>query len=185
MSSDRRSVSAQPESVEEVAEVLRAADSAGHVVGIRAGGSKATWGGAAATADVELDLAGLRGVVEHARGDLVVTALAGTPLVELQESLAPAGQWLPLDPPETSATLGGIVATATSGPHRYRFGTPRDLLIGITVVLADGTTAKSGGKVVKNVAGYDLGRLFTGSYGTLGAVVSCWSWRPRPDGEGA
>jgi glycolate oxidase FAD binding subunit len=165
--------SERPDTIEALSGILRDADAAAQVVTIRGAGSKATWGGASVTADLEVDTTALRGVVEHARGDLVVTALAGTSLLELQETLAPTGQWLPLDPPETTATLGGIVSTAASGPHRYRFGTPRDLLIGITVVLADGTTAKSGGKVVKNVAGYDLGRLFTGAYGTLGVVASC------------
>jgi glycolate oxidase FAD binding subunit len=92
-------------------------------------------------------------------------------LAELQVQLARAGQRLSLDPPELGATLGGIVAAAASGPLRHRFGAPRDLLLGITVVLADGTVAKAGGKVVKNVAGYDLGKLFAGSLGTLGVVV--------------
>jgi glycolate oxidase FAD binding subunit len=103
----------------------------------------------------------------------VVTAQAGVPLAALQDRLAGSRQWLALDPPESGATVGGIVAAAASGPHRLRFGTPRDLLIGITVVLADGTIARSGGKVVKNVAGYDLGKLFTGSFGTLGAIAEC------------
>jgi glycolate oxidase FAD binding subunit len=112
-------------------------------------------------------------IVEHAAGDLVVTAQAGVPLRALQQHVASAGQWLALDPPETEATVGGVVATASSGPRRLRYGTPRDLLIGITVVLADGTIAKSGGKVVKNVAGYDLGKLYTGSFGTLGVIAEC------------
>jgi glycolate oxidase FAD binding subunit len=112
-------------------------------------------------------------VLEHAAGDLVVTAQAGVPLTALQDQVAAAGQWLALDPPEVGATVGGVVAAAASGPRRLLFGTPRDLLIGITVVLADGTVAKSGGKVVKNVAGYDLGKLFTGSFGTLGVIAEC------------
>ena len=97
----------------------------------------------------------------------------GSPLAALQEHVAPAAQWLALDPPELGATVGGVVATAASGPRRLLYGTPRDLLIGITVVLADGTIAHSGGKVVKNVAGYDLGKLFTGSFGTLGVIAQC------------
>lgn len=165
--------SERPATLDALAETLRATASDGQSVAIRGAGSKATWGGAGRRTDIELDVTGLRGIVEHARGDLVVTAWAGTSLLELQQELAGSGQWLPLDPPEPTATLGGIVATAASGPHRYRFGTPRDLLLGVTVVLADGAVAKSGGKVVKNVAGYDLGRLFTGSYGTLGVVASC------------
>jgi glycolate oxidase FAD binding subunit len=94
-------------------------------------------------------------------------------LAALQDHVAPAAQWLALDPPEVGATVGGVVAAAASGPRRLRYGTPRDLLIGLTVVLADGTIAHSGGKVVKNVAGYDLGKLFTGSFGTLGVVAEC------------
>jgi len=172
MSSDRPAAD-RPQSIDDLAASLRDADAAEAVVAIAGAGSKASWGGAGPEPDRVVHTTGLRGVVEHARGDLVVTALAGTPLAEVQLALAPTRQWLPLDPPEPGATLGGIVATAASGPHRFRYGTPRDLLIGVTVVLADGTVARSGGKVVKNVAGYDLGRLFTGSYGTLGVVASC------------
>jgi glycolate oxidase FAD binding subunit len=110
-------------------------------------------------------------VLEHAAGDLVVRAQAGVRLAGLQAALAPAGQWLALDPPEPRATLGGVVASNASGPRRLRYGTVRDLIIGITVVLADGTVARAGGKVVKNVAGYDLAKLFCGSLGTLGMVA--------------
>ena len=110
-------------------------------------------------------------VLEHAAGDLVVRAQAGVRLADLQAALAPAGQLLALDPPEPRATLGGVVAANASGPRRLRYGTVRDLIIGITVVLADGTVARAGGKVVKNVAGYDLAKLFCGSLGTLGMVA--------------
>src|SRR6185312_9164621 len=92
-------------------------------------------------------------------------------LADVQRTVATAGQWLALDPPEPGATVGGVVATAASGPRRLRYGSPRDLLIGITIVLANGTVARSGGKVVKNVAGYDLGKLFAGSAGTLGLIT--------------
>jgi glycolate oxidase FAD binding subunit len=106
---------------------------------------------------------------------------AGLPVVHLQRELASAGQWLALDPPEESATVGGVVAANASGPRRHRYGTVRDLLIGATFVLADGTVAKTGGKVVKNVAGYDLAKLMTGSYGTL-AILADVTFRlhPRP-----
>jgi glycolate oxidase FAD binding subunit len=114
---------------------------------------------------------GLAQVLEHAAGDLVVRAQAGVRLADLQTALAPAGQWLALDPPEPRATVGGVVAANASGPRRLRYGTVRDLIIGITVVLADGTVAHAGGKVVKNVAGYDLAKLFCGSLGTLGMVA--------------
>src|SRR3712207_590341 len=90
-----------------------------------------------------------------------------------------AGQLLGLDPPEDGATLGAVVSANASGPRRLHYGTTRDLLIGTTVVLADGTVAHAGGKVVKNVAGYDLGKLYTGAHGTLGVVVST-TWRLHP-----
>src|SRR3712207_9037720 len=89
---------------------------------------------------------------------------------------------LALDPPEEGATVGGIVAANASGPRRLRYGTIRDLIIGIEVVLSDGTVAKAGGKVVKNVAGYDLSKLFTGSLGTLGLIAACnFRLHPRPE----
>jgi glycolate oxidase FAD binding subunit len=163
----------RPESVDALAAAMRAAADAGAPVRVRGGGSKWSWGAAAPEPDVVIDMTALGGVVEHAAGDLVVTVGAGMPLADLQQTVAGAGQWLALDPPEPAATVGGVVATAASGPHRLRYGTPRDLLIGLTVVLADGTVARSGGKVVKNVAGYDLGKLFTGSFGTLGVIAEC------------
>jgi glycolate oxidase FAD binding subunit len=159
-----------PGSLDELAAVLR--DSSG-TVRARGGGSKWTWGAAAADPDLVVDVSAMNRVVEHAAGDLVVTVEAGARLADVQSVLGHAGQWLALDPPEPDATIGGVVATASSGPRRLRYGTPRDLLIGITVVLADGTVARSGGKVVKNVAGYDLGKLFTGSFGTLGVIAQC------------
>jgi glycolate oxidase FAD binding subunit len=120
-------------------------------------------------------------VLEHAAGDLVVRVQGGTRLADLQAALAPADQWLALDPPEPGATVGGVVAANASGPRRLRYGTVRDLIIGITVVLADGTVAKAGGKVVKNVAGYDLAKLFCGSLGTLGMVAEAtFRLHPRP-----
>ena len=120
-----------------------------------------------------LDTRRLTGVVEHAAGDLVVVVRAGTPVEELQGKLAPAGQQLGLDAPLPGATVGGTVAVGTSGPRRMLYGTARDLLIGVTVVRPDGVVARAGGKVVKNVAGYDLGKLVAGSYGTLGLVAEC------------
>jgi glycolate oxidase FAD binding subunit len=157
-----------PASTEEAAEVMRR----GLVVTIRGAGTKQDWGGRPSTVDLTVDTTRLTGVVEHAAGDLIVVVRAGTPLAELQAKLAPAGQQLALDDP-LGATVGGTVAANTSGPRRMLYGTVRDLLIGITVVRADGVVAKSGGKVVKNVAGYDLGKLFTGSYGTLGLITEC------------
>jgi glycolate oxidase FAD binding subunit len=174
MSSDRAAAAdIVPRSIDELGVALREAAAAGLVIGVRGSGSKSGWGAVGSPVDVTVDMTGLDRVVEHESGDLVVTAQAGTRLRDLQEHVAGAGQWLALDPPEPEATIGGIVATAASGPRRLGYGTPRDLLIGITVVLADGTVAQSGGKVVKNVAGYDLGKLFTGSFGTLGVIAEC------------
>jgi glycolate oxidase FAD binding subunit len=159
-----------PASLEALAATLR--DTTG-AVRVRGGGSKWTWGAVGPEPDIVIETSGLGQIVEHAAGDLIVTAQAGVRLADIQAQLGRSGQWLALDPPEPDATIGGIIATAASGPRRLRYGTPRDLLIGLTVVLADGTVARSGGKVVKNVAGYDLGKLFTGSYGTLGVVAEC------------
>ncbi len=109
----------------------------------------------------------------HYAGDLVATAPAGCTLGEVNEALGHERQWIPLDPPfGDRATIGGIVAANDSGPRRHRFGSPRDLVIGIQVALTNGTVAHSGGRVVKNVAGYDLGRLFCGSLGSLGLITS-------------
>jgi glycolate oxidase FAD binding subunit len=163
----------RPASVDGLAEALRATEADRRTVRVRGGGTKWSWGAAAPEPGLVVDMTAMDRLVEHAAGDLVVTAQAGMRLADLQAVLEEAGQWLALDPGEPDATIGGVVATGTSGPRRLRYGTPRDLLIGITVVLADGTVARSGGKVVKNVAGYDLGKLFTGSFGTLGVISAC------------
>lgn len=169
----------RPTTVAEVAEVLRSAAADGRTVVPAGGRSKLGWAAAPSSCDLLLDTTGLDRVVEHAAGDLVVVAEAGVRLAGLQAQLASAGQLLGLDPPERGATLGGVVSANASGPRRLRYGTVRDLLIGVTVVLADGTVASAGGKVVKNVAGYDLGKLYTGAHGTLGVVVST-TWRLHP-----
>ncbi|WP_448610508.1 FAD-binding oxidoreductase [Geodermatophilus sp. URMC 60] len=170
----------RPGTVDQVAEVLRAAAADGRTVVPVGGRSKLTWAAPPASCDLLLDLTGLDRIVEHVAGDLTVVAEAGVRLADLQAHVGRAGQLLGLDPPEDGATLGGVVSANASGPRRLRYGTTRDLLIGITVVLADGTVAHAGGKVVKNVAGYDLGKLFTGAHGTLGAVVST-TWRLHPE----
>ncbi|MET8986022.1 FAD-binding oxidoreductase [Nonomuraea wenchangensis] len=161
---------ALPESVEEVAAVLRACAEQDLAVVPAGGGTKLHWGAPPERCDVRLDLSRLDAILEHAAGDLVVRAQAGVTMGALAAALADEGQELAIDAPE-GATVGGTLATAPAGPRAFRYGTPRDLLIGVTVVLADGTIARSGGKVVKNVAGYDLGKLFTGSYGTLGVIA--------------
>jgi glycolate oxidase FAD binding subunit len=169
MSSD----TATPMNVSDLSATLKRAAVDSKALGVMGAGTKLDQGAAPTARDLMISTANMKRVLEHAAGDLVVTAQAGVPLAALQEQVASAGQWLVLDPPEVGATVGGVVAAAASGPRRLLYGTPRDLLIGITVVLADGTVAKSGGKVVKNVAGYDLGKLFTGSFGTLGVIAEC------------
>lgn len=169
----------RPTTVAEVAEVLRGAAADGLSVVPVGGRTKTSWAAPPTSCDLLLDTTGLDRVVEHVAGDLVVVAEAGVRLADLQEQLAGAGQLLGLDPPEAGATLGGVVSANASGPRRLRYGTVRDLLIGTTVVLADGTVASAGGKVVKNVAGYDLGKLYTGAHGSLGVVVST-TWRLHP-----
>ena len=162
---------AHPSTVDEVGQLLREAAASGSTVVPRGAGTKLGWGNPPTSVDLALDVRRLDDVLEHNPGDLIVRAQAGLPLAALQDRLAATGQLLALDPPEEGATVGGVVAANASGPRRLRYGTVRDLLIGVTVTLADGTLAHAGGKVVKNVAGYDLGKVFTGSFGTLGVLV--------------
>ncbi|GAA0400488.1 FAD-linked oxidase [Acrocarpospora corrugata] len=162
---------ALPESTEEVAALLRVAAEHDLAVTPVGGGTKLDWGPPPERCDLLVDLCCLNEVLEYAAGDLVVRVQAGITLEALNRHLAPQNQELALDIPVPGTTVGGLLATALCGPRRFRYGAPRDLIIGITVVLADGTIARSGGKVVKNVAGYDLGKLFTGSYGTLGVIT--------------
>ena len=136
----------------------------------RGAGTGFSWGAPPSRCDLVLDLRSMDQVLEHAAGDLVARVQAGATIGQLSAALGSAGQQLALDVP-AEATVGGVVATGTAGPRRFRYGAPRDLLIGVTVVRADGVVAHSGGKVVKNVAGYDLGKLFAGSQGTLGVIT--------------
>ena len=120
-----------------------------------------------------LETGGLDRILEHNVGDFTAVLEAGVPFAEAQATFAEHGQRLAWDPPDPGgATIGGIVATADSGPLRHRYGGVRDLVVGTSVVLSDGTVAKSGGKVIKNVAGYDLAKLFAGSFGTLGLIAT-------------
>ncbi len=164
---------AAPGSTAEAAEVLAAAARHDYAVVVRGSGTKQGWAAPPRRLDLVLDTRRLTGVVEHAAGDLVVVVRAGTTVEELQDKLGPAGQQLALDTPLPGATVGGTVAASSSGPRRMLYGTVRDLLIGVTVVRPDGVVAHAGGKVVKNVAGYDLGKLVTGSFGTLGVITRC------------
>jgi glycolate oxidase FAD binding subunit len=175
---------AEPGSVEETSELLRFAADEGLAVSPRGGGTKASLGNPPRGLDLILSTARMNEVIEHVPGDQVVRVQAGIELQDLQHRLAGSDQMLGIDPPEkdAGATIGGIVAANSSGPRRHRYGTIRDLIIGITVVLSDGTVAKAGSKVVKNVAGYDLSKLFTGSLGTLGVIAECnFRLHPRPE----
>ena len=160
-----------PATREELASALAAAGEAGTPVRFRGAGTKQAWPPAAPPEALELSTAGLTQIVEHNAGDLTAVLEAGVPLAEAQALFAKAGQRLALDPPDGGATLGGVVASGDTGPLRGRYGGPRDLVVGMRVALSDGTLAKSGGKVIKNVAGYDIAKLFAGSFGTLGAIV--------------
>jgi glycolate dehydrogenase FAD-binding subunit len=161
-----------PGSEQQLAQILKAANDAGLAVIPRGGGTKLAWGNQPQRADVVLSTARLNAIVEHAHSDLTVTVEAGCTLAQLAETLAKQNQRLALDGlwPER-ATVGGILSTNDSGALRLRFGSLRDLVIGITLALPDGTLAKSGGKVVKNVAGYDLPKLVTGALGTVGVIT--------------
>jgi glycolate oxidase FAD binding subunit len=161
-----------PGDEQQLARVLKAADDANLAVIPRGGRTKLGWGNSPRRADVILSTARLNAIVEHAHSDLTVTVEAGCTLAQLAETLAKQNQRLALDGLWPSrATVGGILSTNDSGALRLRFGSLRDLVIGITLALPDGTVAKSGGKVVKNVAGYDLPKLVTGAFGTLGVIT--------------
>jgi glycolate oxidase FAD binding subunit len=171
----------RPTDADACARAVTESASASRSLRIRGGGTKDYLGEMLPT-DAVLDTTALAGIVAHVPADLTVTVAAGTPFAELRSALARAGQFLPLDPPHAvAATIGGIVAANSTGFWRARYGGVRDLLIGTTAVLGDGTIARSGGRVVKNVAGYDLNKLFVGSLGTLGVVVECtFKVLPRP-----
>ena len=176
---------AEPTTFDEAAEALGAAREAGQAVRIRGAGTKCSWGTAVGDADLELRTGSLDQVVEHNVGDLTAVLEAGVPLVRrprrcsrppvrCSRSIPPLGAG-------RAATVGGVVATGDSGPLRHRYGGVRDLVIGMTIALSDGTVARSGGKVIKNVAGYDLAKLLAGSFGTLGVILAVnVRLHPRP-----
>ena len=162
----------EPGSEKELASVLRLADEAGLAVIPCGSGTKLSWGNSPTRADLLLSTARLDKIIEHVWADLTATVEAGCTIQKLQDTLSQHGQRLALDAlwPER-ATIGGVLSTNDSGALRLRFGSLRDLVIGMTIALPDGTLASSGGKVVKNVAGYDLPKLMTGALGTLGVVT--------------
>jgi len=174
-----------PSISEELARVMTHAHSQHWGVLPCGNGSKLGWGGLAKDIDLVVSTQCLNRVIEHALGDLTVTVEAGVKFADLQDLLLKSGQFLPLEPAyPQDATIGGIIATADSGSLRQRYGGVRDMLLGISFVRSDGQIAKAGGRVVKNVAGYDLMKLFTGSYGTLGILTEV-TFRVYPVPEAA
>lgn len=160
-----------PATTEELSAILREASALGRTITPTGAGTKLAWGNAITTDDT-ISLANLSGVREHSWQDLTATVGAGTTWSALQSQLARHHQRVALDPLfPARATVGGILATNDSGLLRMRYGGLRDLVLGMTLVLADGPVARTGGKVVKNVAGYDLPKLLTGSFGTLGIIT--------------
>ena len=163
---------AAPGTTAEVADAIRGAHDAREAVVLWGGGTRIEVGDPPSRYDVALDLRALRGVVMHAPDDLVCTVRAGTTLDELAAALAPARQRWPVEAGDGAmATVGGTIAGAAAGPSRLRHQHPRDWIIGCEAVLGDGTVARAGGRVVKNVTGYDLTRLYSGTYGTLAALT--------------
>ncbi len=173
-----------PVSTADVRDAVRDARAGGTALRIRGAG---TWMAAGAPVDGarELSLGGVSGIVDYVPGDLTLTARAGTPLAEIARTTAAERQWLALDPfGDPNGTLGATVATASAGPIAAAFGSPRDAVLGIEVVTGTGAVVHGGGRVVKNVAGFDLCRLFTGSWGTLGVVTEVTvRLRALPEGD--
>jgi glycolate oxidase subunit GlcD len=174
-----------PGSISEISEVMRLVSSEGWTVSPAGAG---TWPGAGRRlrgVDVILTTKRLNRIIEHEPADLIAVSEAGVTLTDFSKALTDNGQWLPLDPPDDGhATIGGVVATGLGGAQQYAYGRPRGSVIGMRVVLADGRVIKAGGRVVKNVAGYDLCKLFTGSYGRLGIIAEVnFKLRPRPARE--
>jgi len=175
----------EPTTEQQLAAALRLANESKLAVIPRGGGTKLGWGNPPSRGDIILSTTRLNKILEHAWADLTVTVEAGCTVHTLQETLAQHGQRLALDPlwPE-KATVGGILSSNDSGGLRLRFGALRDLIIGVTIALPDGTLASSGGKVVKNVAGFDLPKLITGALGTLGVITrAVFRLHPLPHGS--
>lgn len=169
-----------PKTVTEAAELLRGTHG---TVLVQGGATKLDWAGKVVDPELVVDTTALSGVLTYNPQDMTASVRAGTTLSKLQDLLARSGQWLALDPPtaDVGATVGGLLAAGDSGPSRLRYGGLRDLVIGVTLVLADGQVARSGGHVIKNVAGYDLAKLVHGSLGSLALVAEVVvRLHPRP-----
>ena len=162
----------RPDTTDELAAAITAAGRAREAVVLWGGGTRIGVGDPPERYDTAVDLTGLAGIVEHSPADLVCTVRAGTTLAELARVLSASGQRWPVEAPQPDrATVGGTIASAAAGPSRLRYQHPRDWIIGCTAVLGDGTVTRAGGRVVKNATGYDLTRLYSGSYGTLVALA--------------
>src|SRR5579859_516912 len=165
----------RPPTVSEAGDAIRAAVAAGQCLMVRGGGTKWSIGAVPNIQAVIMETGALCGISEYDPGELTITAGAGTPLNEIVDALGKHGQYLPFDPLfvdlDLNATLGGTVGAGLSGPRRLRYGGLRDFIIGIHYLNADGVLVHSGGKVVKNAAGYDFSKLFCGSLGTLGILT--------------
>ncbi|HAH01115.1 MAG TPA: hypothetical protein DDW33_09505 [Ktedonobacter sp.] len=174
-----------PTNVEQVGHIVALANQHGLSLLARGGGSRMSVGGLPEQIDVLLETNRLTRILEHEAPDLTCHVEAGLTMAALQARLAQKGQWLALDPPDAAqATIGGLLASNASGPKRLRYGSARDLVIGLHVVQANGELSRSGGRVVKNVAGYDLNKLYIGSLGTLGIIVDAnFKLHPLPIAE--
>jgi glycolate oxidase FAD binding subunit len=161
----------EPETHADLAAAMAAASRDRLATVLRGGGTKLDWGRQPLAIDLVISTSRLNTRIVHRHDDLTATAHAGVTLVQLNQELARYGQWLPIDSAFDGATIGGILASGDAGPLRHRYGTPRDLLIGVNLAMTDGRVVKAGGHVVKNVAGYDLGKLISGSFGSLAAIA--------------
>jgi glycolate oxidase FAD binding subunit len=172
-----------PSEAEQVGSILRISAEAGAAVVPWGGGTSMRLGNIPRRVDVVIALKNMTALIEHDDANLTATVQAGMRVASFQEILGRRRQFLPLDPPHPErATIGGIVAANVNGPRRTMYGGVRDLVVGMKMVLATGERIKTGGKVVKNVAGYDLGKLFIGSLGTLGIVTeTTFRMAPLPE----
>src|SRR2546423_960656 len=178
--------SATPSSEEQVVALVRQAAATRIPIAVLGNGSKRHHGPAVRPEARVLSLRHLAKITSYEPGDMVVGVQAGVRLADLQRTLGARGQWLPIDPPYADATMGGILATAGAGPRRLGYGTVKDHLLGLRVVGAEGAVTKSGGRVVKNVTGYDLHKLHVGAMGSLGVMLEAhFKVQPRPEVSGA
>lgn len=178
-------ITVYPKTEQEISRLLKFANERSLNVIIAGAGTKKGFGGLEETADILLSLEEYSGIIEHSVGDMILTVKAGTNFKELQDVLAKHNQKIPLDPGwPSNATIGGIIAANDCGPKRLGYGSARDLVIGLRIVYPDGTVIRTGGKTVKNVAGYDMNKLFVGSMGTLGVISEITiKLRPMPKYE--